>query len=399
MLASFAQGAILDLGGTNVTLHATNVLRTATVLVNGTCTATNGQTFLSFPTGTVTVASGARLVFPAEPNKNVFHNFSTGYTELRADGGEIELNSWREEENSGHLWAYALYKDVEAVIDVRNDGYFHCTKPGGPVLTRYYFILGYVRGNDVPVGILRGVDAPNRGFDFAGRLCTGWGAYAGIYCTNTLFRAENIVFGGVVPVKGGGYSEVVFAGGSMVETKGFCDGITESSADVFFDGATVRVRPTAADDALNAQTNFFGVAEGRIAYWLGPEGLTFDNAGNDVTIATTVAGSGGIVFCGAGETRLTAPQAYTGATVVAGGAFRPRRDLVFAGPVVVRDEAALERPPIPSDRNHVRLFWAAAFEGLSGRKDATGCHYFTLPGRYGMELHWGRRPGTQIKLR
>ncbi len=394
------RGAVLDLQGGTETLHVTNVLRAATVLTNGTFIATNHQLFTAFPVGTVTVAAGARLVFPAEAGRNIFHTYHTGLTVLEVSGGEVEVNSWREENGTSHHWGYGLEKDITAVLRVTRDGGFRSTRPCGAVLDRYYFTVGF-GGHAVPTGILIGVDSPNRGFDFAGRVCLGWQAVTGVYCTNTLFRAENIVFGGVTANKHGGYAEAVFAGGSVVETKGFCGGFTRDvSADVLFDGATVRARPTAADDALNAQTNFFGGAADLVAYAIGPGGLTFDNGGCDVTIAYGLNGTGPLTLAGAGTTRIACDQPLAGELVVGPAlAFRPARNLVFAGPVAVTDEAALERPEIPAGHNHVRLFSAAAVRGLTGRKDAQRRHFFTIPGRFGVELHWGARPGTEVRVR
>ena len=169
---------------------------------------------------------------------------------------------------------------------------------------------------------------------------------------------------------------------------------------MIFDYAVVCARASEPGDAVNAQTNFFGAAAGEKTYRLGPGGLLFDNAGLDVTLAHPFYGEGPLRLEGSGTTRIVCDQPFTGALVLGRAcAFRPARGLVFAGPVAVTDEAALERPAIPAGHNHVCLFSAPAIDGLAGRKDAQHRHFFTLPGRAGLELHWGSRPGTELRVR
>lgn len=405
-LAAAARAAVFDLGGETVTLHVTNVLKTAAVLTNGTFVATNGQSFAQFPTGTVTVAAGARLVFPDDLSRNYLRVDRPGDCRMLLDGGTWEVFSHRDQDNYSHYWGYGGDPNVRPVLEVCRDGLFHLGLPGGamsngPVANRHYFTLGYY-GGKVPQATLLGNDAPHGGFRFDGRIYIGLSAYGVVACTNCAFRAENIVFGslGVINGRTGGLALLSFAGGSEVTTKGFVQGDNGTEAEVVFDDAVVRALPTEPGDAVNAQTNFFGAADYVPTYWIEPGGLAFDNNGLDVTIAKELYGEGPLFLSGTGTTRITRDQPFTGALVVGPSlAFRPARNLVFAAPVVITDEAALERPPLPAGHNHVRLFSAPAFYGLTGRKDAAHRYFFTLPGRYGRELHWGKTPGTEVRVR
>ena len=405
--AAAARAEVVDLGGDTATLHTTNVLRSGVVLANGTFFATNNQLNATFPTGTVTVARGARLVFPEQSNLNVLRADAAGESRLLVDGGVFEVFSHRDYDNYSHYWGYGGAAGVAPVLEVARGGLFHLGLPGGAassgaVSNRYHFTLGYA-GSHVPAPVLRGVDAPDGGFRFDGRVFIGLSAYGYVFCTNCAFAAENIVIGSLGTLNGrtGGAAYLVFAGGSTVTTKGFVHGDNGAEGTVVFDGAIVHVRPSAPEDAVNAQTNFFGAkAGGETSYWIDSAGLLFDNDGHDVTIAAPLRGAGALYLAGAGATRLACAQPFTGGVFLGADVkFRPARDLVFAGAVHVADEAALERPEPPRGHNHVRLFSASAIYGITGRKDAAGRFFFTCPGRDGVELHWGRLPGTEVKLR
>lgn len=398
---------ILDLGGGTETAHVTNYLQSATVLTNGTFFATNSGTYATFPGGTVTLAAGARLVFPDQDrSRNYLRVDRPGACRMLLDGGIWEVFSHRDKDNYSHYWGYGGDPDVAPVLEVRNGGRFHLGLPfgatsNGAVSNRYHFTLGYYGGWE-PTATLLGRDAPDGGFTFDGRIYIGLSAYGIVACTNCAFAAENIVFGslGVINGRIGGAALLSFAGGSRVTTKGFVQGANGTLAEVIFDDAVVCARASEPGDAVNAQTNFFGAAAGEKTYRLGPGGLLFDNAGLDVTLAQPFHGEGPLRLEGSGTTRIVCDQPFTGTLVLGRAcAFRPARGLVFAGPVAVTDEAALERPAIPPGHNHVRLFSAPAIDGLAGRKDAQHRHFFTLPGRAGLELHWGSRPGTELRVR
>lgn len=395
---------ILDLDGgvqTNCFSDANNLIADGAVFTNGMFAVTNSNRWLMSPLGTVTVAKDAVLDLGDGVDKNQLNASKTGEARFVVDGGCMKVATTRDEDNTGHYWGNGDNNDAVGVIEVKNGGSFIDDASQEENWKRNNFILGRWFGKTGVKGVLLGNDSPDGGFRFAGRVYAGCGGTGVIAVTNCAFSAMTISVG--YPEYLGdfagahSYAALSFAGGSVVTTRGFwgCTDTRGVPSDVTFDDAKVVIVETGAADPLNVQTNIFGVAGFGTTYTVAAGGLEL-NTDVAITNQTTLVGEGGVTVSGGGTVFFTADQSYAGTTTLKSGVTFNAIGRTFAGPVVVEENATVERPSIPAGAKSVRIMRAASFSGagLEGC-DAAGNGFFV----FGKWLRYGQVSGFTLIMR
>ena len=181
-----------------------------------------------------------------------------------------------------------------------------------------------------------------------------------------------------------------------------------ADSSILFDGATLVPKAAAADF----------MPSGLPTPQLGAGGLTISNA-FDVTVATDMAGAGGIAKKGDGALTVSANQSFTGDVVVSGGAFASSStfagglrassgtsldvaNATFGGNIAIEDGvataatngvnwAAVKAVPVAKT--------TAAVVAFPGGHDADGRHFFVRSSEGLKVLYYGKQRGLMIMFR